>query len=145
MTGCPGTHVSIAAAHPTAQLASRRRLVSGCFRLGGAAANLFNKGECGSEVRAMAGDRVRELEDRITRLEEELRQVRAELARNKAPEKSWLEATAGSRAGSKAYETIVREMENNRRAERRAAIRAAEEAERKAKQRRQPRTGKQSG
>jgi hypothetical protein len=64
----------------------------------------------------MANDTLRQLEDRVARLEEELRQVKAQLAKAKEPEKPWWEQIAGSMKGDKTYAAIVREIRKNRRA-----------------------------
>jgi hypothetical protein len=69
----------------------------------------------------MMKEKVRLLEDRVTRLEEELRQVKDRMANHQVFGQPWWQAIAGRHEGSQAFETIVREMHRLRRKEYQAA------------------------
>jgi tRNA pseudouridine-54 N-methylase len=69
----------------------------------------------------MTEETLRQLEERVSRLEEEVREVKSQL--KKEPEKPWWEATSGIFEGSKTFEAVVREMRKNRKLDYEAAKR----------------------
>ncbi|HMC63317.1 MAG TPA: hypothetical protein VKI65_00100 [Gemmataceae bacterium] len=69
----------------------------------------------------MTADTLRQLEERVTRLEEELREVKALLPHQ--ARKPWWERTAGMFEGDEAFAEIVRLGQKIRREERAAELR----------------------
>jgi hypothetical protein len=76
----------------------------------------------------MSHDRLRQLEGRVTRLEEEVRQLKAQIAKERAPKKPWWEEIAGSMQGDKTYAAIVREIRKNRQADYEAVCASLDQA-----------------
>jgi hypothetical protein len=79
----------------------------------------------------MTEETLRQLEERVSRLEEEVREVKSQL--KKEPEKPWWERTAGMFKGDKAFAAMVREMQKLRRADYAAAQADSEKTSRRRK------------
>ncbi|HEV3259116.1 MAG TPA: hypothetical protein VG013_19745 [Gemmataceae bacterium] len=92
----------------------------------------------------MSKTMLQQLEERVSRLEEDLRQVKTQLAKDKEPEQPWWERIAGSHEGDKTFEAIMREVRRNRRAEYAAAAREADARARPAQARRKRRKASQA-